>query len=332
MSFFIKKHLTIIFICLLVFIFSLKLGTIKISWQDLFLWLTNSPTLNVETVLSKIRLPRAFAALFVGGGLALSGAVLQSVLKNPLADSYTLGISGGSAVGASVVLFFSLTPQIFWVPVLSNLGAFFVLALVLWLSHKSIQLQSRSLILVGIMLSLFFGALSVFMVSLLPADKAQSALMWLLGEFGSPRDSWTGLLFLITLPIVVLVFLKEKVLDALSLGEVKALSFGFKPKNEKMILVTLSTVLTSLAITLSGLVGFIGLVAPHIARRFLKTSKHLHILFSSSLIGASLLLGADTLGRILIEDKEIPAGSLSALIGAPVLIYLLVRRSNVKAE
>lgn len=326
------KHVIIFLISFFLFITSLKLGAIHTTWAELFSWLTGTPTNDTETLFSKVRLPRTLAAFYVGSALATGGAILQSILRNPLADSYTLGISGGSAVGASLVLVFSLAPQMLWIPIFSNIGALLVLLLVLSLSLRTMQSGSRTLILIGLMISLFFGALSVFLVSLLPADKNQSALAWLLGEFGSPRDSWAYLFLFISTPLTLFLIFKSKALDALALGEVKAMTFGYKPKKEKIIFVSISTVLTSLAITLSGLVGFIGLVSPHIARKWLKTSKHFHILISSHMIGGCLLLCADTLGRILIEDREIPAGSLSALIGAPVLIYLLLGKSHAQTE
>lgn len=312
---------------------SLKLGTIQISWSEMFSFFVGK---NVQAqssmALGFFRIPRTAAAFFVGSTLAVAGTLLQSLLRNPLADSYTLGISGGSAVGASLAMHLALLPAFISIPLFSFLGALFAVVFVLLLAGKTLKYESRTLILVGLMTSLFLGAVSVFSISILPIEKNQSALSWLMGEFGSPRDNWVATFYLLATAPWVFIFKKSAVLDILSLGDVKSVSLGLNPRREKTALILTATFLTSLAISISGLVGFVGLVSPHLARRFLKTSLHKYVLPGSFLIGGFLLMAADTLGRTLIADKEIPAGSLSAVIGAPILIFLLLERSYAQSE
>ncbi len=312
---------------------SLKSGSTNISWAQIFEFIFHTHAESDSAVtLSTIRWPRTISVFYVGSVLAVAGLVLQSVLRNPLADSYTLGLSGGSAVGAAVALQLALLPTFFWIPLFSNIGALLSVFAVLFLARQTLKYESRTLILVGVMASLFLGALSIFFISLLPIEKSQAAIGWLMGEFGSTRDDWAPLLMLLSAPLLGFMFYHSRKLDALSLGDVKTLSLGYSPKREKVTFIIISTTLTAFAISVSGLIGFVGLVSPHIVRRFLKTSINKYALPASFLTGGSLLLLADSLGRVILQDREIPAGSLSALIGAPVLIYMLLEKKNAQNE
>jgi iron complex transport system permease protein len=169
-------------------------------------------------------------------------------------------------------------------------------------------------------------------MSVLSPEKLQSALFWLLGEFGTTRDQWIYILGPLLFTGFFLLLFKSNALDALSLGEARALSLGFSPQRERVELILISTFLTALGVSIAGLIGFIGLVSPHLARRFLKTSGHKLLLLGSALIGGTLLIFADTVGRTAAGNVEIPAGSVAALFGAPVLIYLLVSQSHAPTD
>ncbi len=327
------KLIALLLLALASFLISLKLGKISVSWDQIINFLTGHPVdSEIFLTLKVIRFSRGLAAFFVGALLAVSGCILQALLRNPLADTYTLGISGGGAVGASIALYLALIPAYIWLPAFSVIGAFLAVTLVLIFSMGKLKSESRSLILTGVMLSLLLGAVSIFIVSLLPIEKSQWALSWLMGEFGSPRDEWVIYFSPFCTVALAFTFLNARKLDILALGDIKAMSLGVSAKKEKTIFIFIATLFAAMAISISGLIGFIGLVSPHLARRFLKTSNHQNILAASFLIGGTLLLLADSIGRSIAAQRDIPAGSLAALIGAPILIYMLLEKKNAQSE
>lgn len=318
---------------LVLFLISLKVGVKDLSWADVLKFIfSNAKDEDTQVILRWLRWPRTCSAYGVGFLLAISGCVLQGVLKNPLADAYTLGISGGGALGAVLILALNVAEPSLWVPVGSSLGALSAISLVLTLAGRQLKSGSKSLILVGVMIALFFGALSVFAISLLPPIKSAAAMSWLIGEFGSPRDEWILPLMLLCIPLLLLLQWRASNLDALSLGDYKMISLGLRPRREKIFFIVSASLLTSLAISIAGLIGFIGLVSAHIARRCVATSANKVLLPLSGIIGGALLLASDVLGRSLGAQSEIPAGSLSAIIGAPLLIAILLRGSHVRSE
>jgi ABC-type Fe3+-siderophore transport system permease subunit len=328
-----KVKIVLLFILLLVSMtLSLHAGVIEIRWIDLLKFLTFRGDGDGYIILSQLRFPRVLSAALIGGSLGAVGLVFQTLLRNPLAEPYTLGLSGGSALGAVLALNLGLTPAIFFIPLLSAIGCLCATGFVLVLAHKQLEFESRSLILFGVMISLFFGAMVVTGLSILSPDRLQTALFWLLGEFGTTRDRWILTLGPILLIGVIILVLKSKALDALSLGEARTLSLGFSPKKERTELILICTLLTAIGVSIAGLIGFIGLVSPHLSRRLLKTSSHFYQLLGTSFVGATLLIFADAIGRTVAGNTEIPAGSVAALFGAPVLIFLLVSQKNASAE
>jgi ABC-type Fe3+-siderophore transport system permease subunit len=182
------------------------------------------------------------------------------------------------------------------------------------------------------MISLFFGALVVTGLSVLSPEKLQSALFWLLGQLGTTRDKWIyylGPFFLIGAAVLAA---KSGALDALSLGESRAMSLGYSPKKERTFLIFLCALLTALGVSIAGLIGFVGLVSPHMARRILGTSKHRILLWGSFFTGGILMVFADAVGRTVAGNSEVPAGSVAALFGAPVLIVLLMRQRHARND
>ena len=203
--------------------------------------------------------------------------------------------------------------------------------LVLKITNQSLQSQSRSLILAGIMFSLFCGALVVTGLSLLSPEKMQAAMFWLMGEFGTPRDKWIYWALPLQTLLCTLILWRANALDALSLGDSRALSLGFSPTKERNFFIITVALLTALSVSICGLVGFIGLVSAHIARLLIKKSSHFNLGLATLLTGALLLVVADSLGRI-VGPTEVPAGSLSAILGAPLLIFLLMRSRYAQVE
>jgi iron complex transport system permease protein len=311
---------------------SLKLGAARISWEEVFIFLSDPDRHShlphdTLTILRDLRLPRTLASIIIGATLGLTGLMLQSLLRNPLAEPYTMGLSGGSAFGAIVALALGLEPARVWLPIISAAGCFLALAIVVLLGGRNLNLGGRTFILYGMMTSLFFGALVVTGMSFLPANKVQVAVFWMMGEFGTTRDSWIYQFGPILIAGWLLLFRQHRALDALTLGDARTLSLGFEPKKHKIVITVLSGIFTALCISIAGLVGFIGLVSPHLARRLLRTSAHRFLMVGTLLIGAVLLTLADTVGKSLGGTTEVPAGSIAALIGAPLLVVVL--RSQV---
>jgi iron complex transport system permease protein len=330
-----KKGLIFVLVALdiLAVLFSFHSGPVEVPWNEIFLFMTGRyDNEQAHYIITALRAPRTLAAFGIGGALGAAGLVLQTLLRNPLAEPYTLGLSGGGALGAVIALAFALEPASLWVPALSAVGCLASSGLVLALGRKSLEFESRSLILFGVMISLFMGAVVVSGMSVLSPDKLQAALFWLMGEFGTSRDSWMQFLGPCLILLIGILFTQSGALDALSLGEARSVSLGYSPSRKRILLILICTLLTAFAVSISGLVGFVGLVSPHLARRASRTSRHSYLLVYSVLIGAALLTFADSLGRSIAGTTEIPAGSVAALLGAPALILLLMRYRHAPAD
>jgi ABC-type Fe3+-siderophore transport system permease subunit len=320
---------------LLLIFTSIATGAGHISYHEFFSYLTN--TLNnpsLEYIFSDLRLPRTFALVSIGLSLGYSGIILQTLLDNPLSEPYTLGLSGGATLGAVLALLLGIEPIWLSLPIGSILGCVSVTIFVLGFSQRKFLWKSNSMILVGVMISLFCGAFVTLIISLLEPSKMQLAIFWMMGQVGSPRDAWWIYLFLLFAVGLIFGFSNRIHLDRFLLGEDLALNLGTNTKKMRLIFVILVCLLTAMSVSIAGLVGFVGLVAPHISYALLKTKRHGKTLLVSPLIGSALFLISDILSRLMSTDVEIPAGSLMAIIGAPILIWFLVRnfKSKIGAE
>jgi iron complex transport system permease protein len=282
---------------------------------------------NIELIIWEIRLPRVLLALTVGMALALAGAAFQGLLRNPLADPYTIGVSSGAALGAVCVLFFQITIVglgAFTLPIVAIAGGFFSLLIV----YGMTRLASRSfaietLILAGIIVSSFIGSFITLIIAL-SGEEVRQILFWLMGSVG--MRGWNHLhLFLPFLAVgAFLILIHHRELNALAFGETSAQYLGVEVKQRKLFILIGASLLTGSAVAVSGTIGFVGLVIPHIVR-LLVGPNHRHVLPLSMLVGASFLISADLVSRTLIAPKELPIGVITALIGAPVFALLLIR-------
>lgn len=316
----------LIFINLTLFLLSIAAGAGQISFQEIFSSLSD-PANNesLQYILWNLRLPRTLALVSIGLSLGFSGVILQTILDNPLSEPYTLGLSGGATLGAVLALLFGIDPAWISLPAGAVLGCIIVTLFILSVSQKKILWKSNSMILIGVMVSLFCGALVTLAISLLEPSKMQLAIFWMMGQVGTPRDHWWFFLFALYLAVFIFGFMKRNHLDRFLLGEDLAINLGTNTKKLRTQLIILVCFLTSLSVSIAGLVGFIGLVAPHISYALAKTRRHEKSLLLAPLIGSALFLIADIISRLLSADMEIPAGSLMALIGAPTLIYFLMK-------
>lgn len=281
-------------------------------------------------VVSDVRLPRILTAAAVGGGLALSGCVFQGILLNPLADPYTLGVSAGAAFGAAVALLLNISLLgTYSVPFFAFSGAAATLLLVIYLSSSGGGVSSDSLILSGIIVASILSAGLSFMKYL--ADEQVSVIIfWLMGSFGSRTWSDVGLtLAAVSAGFAVFICFSRE-LNLLALGNRSASSLGVDTRKITLIILVTASLVTAICVSVSGIIGFVGLLVPHIMRSLVGPDNR-RLIPASLLGGAILLLCADTLTRALLPH-EIPVGILTALIGGPFFCYIFRRKQTGKSS
>ena len=288
-------------------------------------------TTDSNDILLQLRLPRVLAAFAVGGLLALAGALLQLLLRNPLADPYVLGLSGGAAAGA---MLFTVLMPVAWAAYGLQLGALcgaglatlllFILARGVLLRQVSLASTSSGikLILIGVMISSACGAVITLMLSLLPDQQLRSMVFWLMGDLESVEWSWSA--WLILLFSLAWAWRHATALNILAHGEVTAQLLGLPVRRLRIMILLVASVATAAAVTVAGAIGFIGLVVPHALRLVMGNNQH-HLLPSSVLVGGIALTLADLFARTIVAPLQLPVGVITALIGVPVFLILLVR-------
>ena len=279
-------------------------------------------------IIWDIRLPRVLLALCVGASLALAGAAFQGLLRNPLADPYTIGVSSGASLGAVIVIFFQLTITglgQFTLPFAAILFGFLTLMLVFGLvSLTSRSMAIETVILAGIIMSAFIGAIISLIISLGDQDAMTQIIYWLYGSVGMRGWSYVYLIipFMLIGTMLLLTYYRE--LNALALGEEAAEHIGVNVKRGKVVILAGASLLTGAAVAVSGAIGFVGLVIPHLVR-LITGPNHRHVLPLSFIVGGGFLILADVVARTIIAPEELPIGVITALIGAPVFALLLIR-------
>jgi iron complex transport system permease protein len=278
-------------------------------------------------VVWDVRLPRILTAAAVGMGLALSGTVFQGLLLNPLADPYTLGVSAGAAFGASVALVFGLHGMLA-VPASAFLGAGLTLAAVIALSATEGGIHRHNLILSGVIVAAILSAGLSFM-KYLADEKVAAIIFWLMGSFVSRTWLDVGVTWLVTLLGLAVAVYYARDLNVMALGERSATALGVQTSRVRLILLCTASLVTAVCVSVSGIIGFVGLIVPHLMRFFTGPDNRILVPISA-LGGAVLLLAADTVTRVYLPG-EIPIGVLTALIGGPVFCYIF-RRQHMRRD
>jgi len=276
-----------------------------------------------RTILLSIRLPRVLLAIVVGAGLSVAGVVFQALLRNPLAEPYILGVSSGGTVGAIAALSLWAGAAAFAAPIAAFVGCAVVMAIVYSLGHRHGQLDTYALLLAGVMVGAFFNAVVLVAFSILNQE-LKNAFLWLMGNLSAARVE--SLLFVGPLLILVsgFLFVRSKTFNLITTGEDTAKQLGVEVDRFKRVSYLLASLITGLAVSLSGVIGFVGLIIPHICR-MLFGPDHRLLLPASFLAGGIFLVAADILSRTIIAPAEIPVGAVTAALGAPVFVYLLKR-------
>ncbi|MCH9654495.1 MAG: iron ABC transporter permease [Planctomycetes bacterium] len=313
-------------------------GAVELSFGEIRQNLWNpSEDSQMSLILWEIRLPRVILAACVGGGLAVAGAAFQGVFRNPLADPFVIGASTGAALGATIALLclsgsvsiLSATWQIPWLILSAFLGALLVVGVVFIiaaLSQTGRNAPLLTLILAGMALSSFTGAL-VSLIMFLNHEMLATIFNWLLGSFSGRHWDEISLVVPVILFSGGLIWLMSRPLDLLSFGDETALTLGLATGKFRVIILVAATMCTAACVAVSGVIGFLGLMAPHMTRIMLGP-RHGLLIPGSCLLGAGLMVMADTLARTVIAPAEIPVGIVTAMMGCPFFLFLLISRGQ----
>ena len=324
----IRISLVLFLFLIFTILLSMLLGTAEVTIVQLWGILTGDTEVKEMTkiIVLNIRLPRIIAAGLAGFSLSLGGLVFQAILRNPLADPFILGVSSGGAFGAvlGIMLGFSFNLGI---PLLSFAGAMLTIYLVLIMGQREMGMESSTILLAGVIINAFFTAIIMFFISTAADDRLHTMLFWLYGDLS--QSAYVQ--FAIIAPVVVMAFVilygLSRHLNLITAGEETALQLGVDIKRTKMICFLVVSLVIGLVVSFSGLIGFVGLIVPHLGRMVLG-SDHRLLMPVSALGGAVFLISADTVARTIISPSELPVGVITAFIGAPFFIYLLKTRGS----
>lgn len=323
---------------LIIVVLAIRFGSVNIPVSTIFYAIVQEglgipmggdiPPAHVQIVLN-VRLPRVLLTLFVGASLAIAGAAFQGLLRNPLADPFTLGVSSGSALGAVAVLFFQISFIGLWtLPLVSMVSGFLTLLAVIFFT-RLIQrtLSNETVILTGIIMSAFLGAwLSLFVA--LSQEELRHVINWLMGSVGMRGWPYVGLIIPFFISGFVLLLLCRRELNAFMYGEETAQYLGVSVQKKKYMILGAATILTGSAVAVSGTIGFVGLVVPHMVRTVWGPN-HGSLLPLSAIVGAGFLVLMDLVARTVAAPIELPIGVVTALIGSPIFAWMLYRQSAI---
>ena len=305
----------------------LVLGPTAIGPREVWAALLGQGESSTVTIVRDLRATRTVLAFLVGGGLAVTGAALQALVRNPLADPYLLGLSGGAGLGAVAAIALGLSGA--WgVPLAALVGALLAVGMVYRIAIVGgTVLDPRVLLLGGVVVGAFAASLMGAIMAVAPAPEIRNALLWLLGSFSGASWKTVAIFAAYSAVPLGLIWLQARPLDLLTLGEEPALVLGAEVERLKRTLYFAASLLTAVAVAVSGIIGFVGLVVPH-AVRMVWGHSHASLLPAAFLLGGSLLVVADAMARTIFAPVELPVGVVTALVGVPVFVILVRRWQN----
>ncbi|PMR78822.1 FecCD family ABC transporter permease [Billgrantia endophytica] len=301
-------------------VLSLTIGSASVAPEALWAVLRGEGDALSRTLILELRLPRSLSAFAVGGLLAMAGALMQVLLRNPLADPYVLGLSGGAAVGALTAMLAGLGGLV--ISGSAFAGALASTLLVFGLAHGTGSWTPSRLLLTGVVVAAGWGAVITLMLAVSPAERLPGMLYWLMGDLSYARTPWPPLALLLI--VCLLVIPLGRSLNVLARGPLQAAALGVAVRPLEWTIYVVASLLTAMAVTTAGSIGFVGLVVPHMLRLVLGNDQRL-ILPACALAGGTLLVLADTLARTMIAPEQLPVGVITALLGVPTFLYLLYR-------
>lgn len=333
------KVLLIISATIIIMLSAVLIGTVNITAKDIIdiilhklfdFPLKQGLKPNTVSIIWTLRLPRVFLAFLVGAALSASGTVIQSILKNPLASPYTLGVSSGASLSAGLIIVFGIS-----IPFLGNLtlpligfisGLITVFTAIAFSRKVDEGLSSNTIILVGMVFSLFVNA-ALTILTALYRENIESIVLWQMGSFSLKGWNYVKAASIFFVIGIAGVMKYSNEMDLLSFGEDEAKSNGVETEKVKKKLLIFSSILTGSSVALSGTIGFVDLIAPHVARKFFG-SKHIYVLPMSAVFGGALMIFSDIIARTIISPSELPVGAVTALIGAPFFAYIYFKKAG----
>lgn len=313
---------TMLVVLMLVMVFSLSLGTADVSLKQLwslFSGIESDETTNL--IILRIRLPRTLLAGLVGFALSLGGVVFQALLRNPLADPFILGVSSGSAFGAIIGILLGFTFHA-GIPILSFGGALLTINLVMMIGTRKMGMESSTLLLTGVIINAFFTAIIMFFIATSADARLHAMLFWLYGDLSQSYFGQSAIIAPVVLIASLILYSYSRDLNLITSGEETAAQLGVEVERAKKICFWLVSLVIGLVVSVSGLIGFVGLIVPHLGRMAFG-SDHRLLIPVSCFGGAIFLVASDTLARWVVSPSELPVGVITAFMGAPFFIALL---------
>ena len=320
-------------LCLFILILAIRQGSVYISLKDLFAIIGGHITGEgnpavvdpmLDSIFWTIRMPRALMAFMVGGALSISGACMQAMLQNPLASSYTLGVSSGASLGAALVIILGIS-----IPVLAGFmlpfagfafGLITVIGALMLASAIDRSVSNTTVVLIGMILSLFVNGVMNFLSSLF-SDNSKFLHLWMMGSFSARTWTHCAIMFPVCIAGFVLLMLMSRKMDIMSFGDLQAQAMGVDSKKTKIVAILICALLTGVSVAFTGVIGFVDLAAPHVVRKIFGPS-HKLVIPMSFIYGGAFMALCDLISRTLLSPREIPVGAVTALIGAPFFAYV----------
>lgn len=321
--------LAILLCCLIVAIgISLTIGELKLSLLDIPEILRKGQGSIEYTIMMNIRLPRVLLGIAVGGALSLSGVILQGVYRNPLVEPFTLGISGGAALGVAfaIVLGLHFSMGSFILPLMGFAGALATIIIVYFISVKNGRIRIQNMLLIGVMISFVASSIMMLLMSITTSENLHGIIFWIMGSLDEPKQSLIWINLIVSLVGLVLAYLFVKPLNALRLGEEKARHLGVNTNTSIKILFLIASLLAGVSVAVAGVIGFVGLVIPHLMRLIVGTDNRI-LLISSFLGGSIFLILCDSISRVIILPNELPIGVITGIVGGLVFVLILSKTS-----
>ncbi len=306
-------------------IFALAVGSAGIPLRKVFQILMERQSGIERSIIWDIRLPRLLLGFAIGGSLSLAGVILQGMFRNPLVEPYTLGISGGAAVGVSLSILFGLyTLHILAMPLAGFLGACFVILLLYGFNMKKRILSLQGLLLTGVMINFIASSLIMLILAVSRREDLQGIIFWIMGSLDEPNLFLIYAALGVSVIFLVVTYFFHADLNALALGEEEALHLGVSVERTKRLLFLITSLLIGMSVAVSGMIGFVGLVVPHFMKKMVGCD-HRILLVASFLAGGTFLVFCDTLARIIIAPLELPVGVITGILGGSLFIWVLTR-------
>ena len=309
---------------------AVRYGAVSLTARALFDAIAGRGDPTTVTIIQELRLPRAFQAALVGAALAVSGATFQALLRNPLAEPYILGVSSGAAAGAVFTIVTGLSLRFFWaLPIAAFVGAVISMLLVFRIAFRvGRRLDTRVLLLAGVMVSAFLVAVIWLALTFADTESVRSAIFWMMGSHANASWRSVAILAACLAPSLLILSALARPLNLLAIGEATAAYLGTSVERTKWIAFGTATLLTAASVSVSGTIGFVGLVVPH-AIRLVWGGDNRSLIPCAAIAGAVFLVTADTLARSIAGANELPIGIVTALVGVPVFVWLLRRPGDL---